>query len=101
LLCLARQNQSLVLPDPSQWKPHIWCFPAKSVQAIGCIKASVPGFLAVRRLWLRQLQGRTGVHRAVEVTDETLYEAAALALSVLRRDEWASVIGSSRVTPER
>jgi hypothetical protein len=29
----------------------------------------------------------------VEVTAETLYEAAAVALSVLRRDEWADVIG--------
>ena len=34
-----------------------------------------------------------GVQHSVEVTAETLYEAAATGLSVLRRDDLATVIG--------
>ena len=34
-----------------------------------------------------------GVQHSVEVTGETLYEAAANGLSMLRQDEWAAVIG--------
>ena len=31
----------------------------------------------------------------MDVTAETLYEAAALALSIFRQSEWADVIGSN------
>lgn len=34
-----------------------------------------------------------GIRHSVDVTAETLYEAAALGLSMLRQDEWADVIG--------
>jgi len=33
------------------------------------------------------------VRHSVEVTAETLYEAAATALSVFRQSEWADIIG--------
>jgi hypothetical protein len=41
------------------------------------------------RLYIVSFKGERGVQHAVEVTAETLYEAAALALSALRQDEWA------------
>ena len=37
--------------------------------------------------------GERGVRHSVEVTTESLYEAAALALSILRASEWADQIG--------
>jgi hypothetical protein len=37
--------------------------------------------------------GERGVRHSVEVTAETLYEAAALALSIFRTSEWADQIG--------
>ncbi len=37
--------------------------------------------------------GERGVRHAVEVTAESLYEAAALALSIFRTSEWADQIG--------
>jgi hypothetical protein len=37
--------------------------------------------------------GTSGVKHSVDVTAETLYEAAALALSVLRKADWADQIG--------
>ena len=37
--------------------------------------------------------GERGVQHQVEVTAETLYEAAALALSIFRTSEWADRIG--------
>ena len=36
-----------------------------------------------------------GVRHSVEVTAETLYEAAAQALSIFRQSEWADMIGPS------
>jgi hypothetical protein len=36
--------------------------------------------------------GERGVRHSVEVTAETLYEAAATALSVFRQSEWADTI---------
>jgi len=36
--------------------------------------------------------GPTGVRHSVEVTSESLYEAAILGISLLRRDEWADPI---------
>ena len=36
--------------------------------------------------------GPTGVRHAVEVTAESLYEAAVLGLNVLRQSEWADQI---------
>jgi hypothetical protein len=37
--------------------------------------------------------GERGVRHSVEVTAETLYEAAAAAFSVFRESEWVNVIG--------
>jgi hypothetical protein len=37
--------------------------------------------------------GERGVRHSVEVTAETLYEAAAQALSVFKQSEWADAIG--------
>jgi hypothetical protein len=37
--------------------------------------------------------GPSGVRHEVEVTAESLFEAAALALSILRTSEWADQIG--------
>ena len=37
--------------------------------------------------------GERGVRHSVEVTAETLYEAAAQALSIFRESEWADAIG--------
>jgi hypothetical protein len=37
--------------------------------------------------------GERGVRHSVEVTDESLFEAAALALSIFRTSEWADHIG--------
>ena len=37
--------------------------------------------------------GERGVRHSVEVTAETLYEAAATALSIFRQSEWADIIG--------
>jgi hypothetical protein len=37
--------------------------------------------------------GERGVQHSVEVTAETLYEAAADALSIFRQSEWADGIG--------
>jgi hypothetical protein len=37
--------------------------------------------------------GERGVRHSVEVTADTLYEAAATALSIFRHSEWADVIG--------
>ena len=39
------------------------------------------------------LAGECGVRHFVEVTAETLYEAAATALSIFRQSEWADIIG--------
>lgn len=39
------------------------------------------------------VKGERGVQHSVEVTGETLYEAAASALAVLRQDDWLEVIG--------
>jgi hypothetical protein len=39
------------------------------------------------------LAGERGVRHPVEVTAETLYEAAATALSIFRQSEWADIIG--------
>jgi hypothetical protein len=39
-----------------------------------------------------QLTGPSGVRHSVDVTAESVYEAAALGLSLLRRDEWANQI---------
>ena len=39
--------------------------------------------------------GERGVRHSVEVTAETLYEAAAQALAVFKQSEWADVIGPS------
>ena len=36
--------------------------------------------------------GPTGVRHSVEVTAETLYEAAAAALMLMRKDEWGEPI---------
>ena len=38
--------------------------------------------------------GPSGVRHSVDVTVESVYEAAALGLSRLRRDEWADQIAS-------
>jgi hypothetical protein len=45
------------------------------------------------RLCSVSFKGERGVQHSVEVTAETLYEAAALALSVLKQEEWGAVIG--------
>jgi hypothetical protein len=37
--------------------------------------------------------GPTGVRHSIEVTAETLYEAAAMALSIFRQSEWADQVG--------
>jgi hypothetical protein len=37
--------------------------------------------------------GERGVRHSVEVTAETLYEAAAMALSIFRQSEWANEVG--------
>jgi hypothetical protein len=37
--------------------------------------------------------GERGVRHSVEVTAETLYEAAATALSIFRQSEWADIVG--------
>jgi hypothetical protein len=37
--------------------------------------------------------GERGVRHSVEVTAETLYEAAAMALSIFRQSEWANGVG--------
>ena len=37
--------------------------------------------------------GERGVRHSVEVTAETLYEAAAMALSIFRQSEWADEVG--------
>jgi hypothetical protein len=37
--------------------------------------------------------GERGVRHSVEVTAETLYEAAATALSIFRESEWADAVG--------
>lgn len=37
--------------------------------------------------------GERGVCHSVEVTAETLYEAAAMALSIFRQSEWANQVG--------
>jgi hypothetical protein len=37
--------------------------------------------------------GPTGVKHCVDVQAETLYEAAALALSIFRQSEWADQVG--------
>jgi hypothetical protein len=37
--------------------------------------------------------GQRGVRHSVEVTAETLYEAAAQALSIFRQSAWADAIG--------
>ena len=37
--------------------------------------------------------GERGVRHSVEVTAESLYEAAALALSIFRASEWANEVG--------
>src|SRR5262245_24102678 len=39
--------------------------------------------------------GEGGVRHSVEVTAETLYEAAAQALAILKESDWAGVIGPS------
>ena len=39
--------------------------------------------------------GERGVRHSVEVTAETLYEAAAVALNIFRRSEWADELGPS------
>jgi hypothetical protein len=39
--------------------------------------------------------GERGVRHSVDVTAETLYEAAATALSIFRQSEWADAIGPS------
>jgi hypothetical protein len=38
--------------------------------------------------------GPTGIRHSVEVTAETLYEAAALGLSLLRKADWGDVVGT-------
>jgi hypothetical protein len=45
------------------------------------------------RTCIVSFKGERGVGHSVEVSAETLYEAAAMALSVLREDEWAQAIG--------
>jgi hypothetical protein len=37
--------------------------------------------------------GPTGVRHSVEVTADSLYEAAALALSIFRKSEWTDQLG--------
>ena len=37
--------------------------------------------------------GERGVRHSVEVTADTLYEAAATALSIFKQSEWADAIG--------
>jgi hypothetical protein len=39
--------------------------------------------------------GERGVRHSVDVTAETLYEAAAVALSIFRQSEWTDGIGPS------
>jgi hypothetical protein len=39
--------------------------------------------------------GERGVRHSVEVTAETLYEAATQALSIFKESEWSDAIGSS------
>ena len=46
------------------------------------------------RSCLVSFTGPTGVHHSVEVTADSLYEAAALGLSLLRKAEWGDVIAS-------
>jgi hypothetical protein len=38
--------------------------------------------------------GISGVRHSVEVTAETLYEAAALGLKLLRQGDWTDVVGT-------
>jgi len=45
------------------------------------------------RLRIVSIKEVRGVQHSVDVTGETLYEAAATGLSVLRQDDWAAVIG--------
>jgi hypothetical protein len=45
------------------------------------------------RTCIVSLKGERGVGHSVEVTADTLYEAAAMALAVLRQDEWTATIG--------
>ena len=37
--------------------------------------------------------GERGVRHSVEVTAETLYEAAAMGLSIFRQSDWANEVG--------
>jgi hypothetical protein len=44
-------------------------------------------------LWMRTVStGRSGVRHSVEVTAESIYEAAALGVSALKSDGWADAI---------
>jgi hypothetical protein len=43
--------------------------------------------------------GERGVRHSVEVTADTLYEAAATALSIFKQSEWADVIGPNTELP--
>lgn len=49
-------------------------------------------FVAVRACAV-SFAGERGVRHSVEVTAETLYEAAATALSIFKQSEWADMIG--------
>lgn len=50
--------------------------------------ASVP-----LRACIVTVKGERGVQHSVEVTAETLYEAAAAGVSLLRQEDWADGIG--------
>lgn len=61
---------------------------------IGELKANVLSSSVVTlRACIVSFKGERGVQHSVEVTAETLYEAAAAGLALLRQEEWAGVIG--------
>jgi hypothetical protein len=62
----------------------------RRLDACPCVRRSLPDN---GRSLLIGLNGPTsGVRHSVDVTAESVYEAAALGLSLLRRDEWADQI---------
>jgi hypothetical protein len=50
-------------------------------------------FAVALRSCIVSVVGERGVRHSVEVTAETLYEAAGTALSIFRQSEWLDVIG--------
>jgi hypothetical protein len=72
--------------------PYVEC--SLSQQLSGESMAKVLGWLAMAaRTCLVTVTDLRGIRQSVEVTAETVFEAAARALSALRQDPWIDAIG--------